>query len=337
MVGVTVVWGWFAWRYYDFMYVPPEDPGRDVVFVIEPGQTFLQVARALEAEHLVKDHKAFLKLADERGLTTRVKAGEFALSTAMLPDEVLSAITSSAGILHPFTVREGLTWWQTAKLVEEAGLGGFDEFEAAIHDPSLLAGYGIPADSAEGYLFPETYMLSKARENTAEAMARMMIDEFFANAKAVYGGELPDPETLHKLVTLASIVEKETGYGPERATIAGVYANRLDRPMRLQADPTVIYGLGPDFNGNLRLSHLEDKSNPYSTYQHDGLPPGPICSPGRAALEAALHPEEHDFLFFVAKGDGTHHFSKTLSEHTKAVNQYQRWGRNKKDYTSTKN
>ncbi len=337
MIGVTVVWGWFAWRYYDFMYVPPEEPGRDVTFVIEPGQTFLQVARGLEAENLVKDAKAFLELANKHGLTTQVKAGEFALSTSMLPEDLLRAVTSSAGIQHRFTVREGLTWWQTAKLVEEAELGTFDEFKAAIHDPALLAEYGIPADSAEGYLFPETYMLSKARENTADAVARMMIDEFFANAREVYGGELPAPEELHELVTLASIVEKETGYGPERPTIAGVYVNRLEKPMRLQADPTVIYGLGPDFNGNLRLTHLEDKGNPYSTYQHDGLPPGPICSPGKAALEAALHPEDHDYLFFVAKGDGTHHFSKTLKEHTKAVNQYQRWGRDRENYTSTKN
>ncbi|MGE4554039.1 MAG: endolytic transglycosylase MltG, partial [Desulfovibrionaceae bacterium] len=291
MVGVTIVWAWFAWRYYDFHYRPPETPGRDVVFVITPGETFLQLAGRLEAQGLIKNRKYFVGMAQDRQLTTQVKAGEFLLSTGMLPDEVLVRITTSAGILHRFTVREGLTWWQTARLAEDAGLCSVADFAAAVHDKALLERLHIPADSAEGYLFPETYMLSKALEHGAEDLVELMVKEFFAQAREVLGDPLPRPEALHRLVILASIVEKETGFGPERPTIAGVYANRLKRPMRLQADPTVIYGLGPDFDGNLRTKHLEDGSNPYNTYQHDGLPPGPICSPGALALKAAAEPE----------------------------------------------
>ncbi|WP_022660710.1 endolytic transglycosylase MltG [Paucidesulfovibrio longus] len=335
-LGMMAVGSWFLYRTWTFLNIPPEDPGRDVRFVIEPGQHFLTIARGLKEERLISDVKQFLAYAQDKQLTEKVKAGEFLLNTGWLPDRVLTTITSTPGILHRFTVREGLTWWQVADLVQEAGLGTYEEFDAAVHDPKLLAQFNIPADSAEGYLFPETYMLTRARENSAHSVAEMMVREFFKNAEAALGEKLPDPEKLHKLVILASIVEKETGDPSERPAIAGVYVNRLNRPMRLQADPTIIYGLGPSFNGNLRQSDLLDASNPYNTYQHDGLPPGPICSPGRAALAAAAHPEDHGYVFFVAKGDGTHHFSKTLREHNDAVGRYQKWGRNRKDYTSQK-
>lgn len=332
---MMAVGSWFLYRAWTFLNIPPEDPGQEVRFVIEPGSGFLGIARDLRKENLITDVKQFLALAEDRGLTGSAKAGEFLLHTGWLPEKILTTITSTPGILHRFTVREGLPWWQVAKLVEEAELGSYAEFDEAVHDPELLARFHIPADSAEGYLFPETYMLTRARESSARSVVEMMIREFFKNAKQALG-ELPEPDKLHELVTLASIVEKETGDPSERPAIAGVYANRLRRPMRLQADPTIIYGLGPSFNGNLRQKHLLDSENPYNTYQHDGLPPGPICSPGKAALQAAADPQDHDYLFFVAKGDGTHHFSKTLREHNDAVGRYQKWGRNRKDYTSRK-
>lgn len=335
-LGMMTVGSWFLYRTWTFLNLPPEDPGQDIRFVIEPGETFLSIARALKNDNLISDVKQFIAFAEGKQLTAKVKAGEFLLNSGWLPDQVLTTITSTPGILYRFTVREGLTWWQVAALVEEAGLGSAEEFNTAVHDPELLAQFNIPADTAEGYLFPETYMLTRARENSARSVAEMMLREFFTNALEALDGELPEPAKLHELVTLASIVEKETGAATERPAIAGVYTNRLRRPMRLQADPTTIYGLGPDFNGNLRQNHLLDPANPYNTYQHDGLPPGPICSPGKAALSAAAHPADHDFIFFVAKGDGTHHFSKTLQEHNDAVGRYQKWGRNRKDYTSRK-
>lgn len=333
--GIMAVGTWFIIKTSMFLYVPPEDPGREVVFVVEPGQTFLQIARNLHAENLITDVKRFWGMAEEKGLTAKVKAGEFLLHTNWLPDKVLETITSSPGILHPFTVREGLTWWQVGALMEEAGLATAEEFAAAVRDPELLAKYAIPADTAEGYLFPETYMLTKAGDNSARTLTERMVKECFRVVDEVYPMGRPTPQSLHQTIILASIVEKETGDVSERARIAGVYTNRLRRPMRLQADPTTIYGLGPEFNGNLRFKHLEDRGNPYNTYQHDGLPPGPICSPGKGAIEGAEHPEDHHYLYFVAKGDGTHHFSKTLREHNQAVGRYQKWGRDRKSYTSS--
>lgn len=335
-VGVMALGSYFMWKNHDFLNIPPEDPGREISFVIKPGATFMAVARDLQAEHLIKDAEMFLGMAEVKKLTNKVRAGEFILNTGWLPDQILTEITSKPGVMRKFTVREGLTWWQIGALVEKAGLGTAEDFSAAIHDKGLLAKYGIPADNAEGYLFPETYMLTKAHGMDAAGMAELMIQEFFKQARGVFGPDLPPAEKLHQYLILASIVEKETGDPSERFRIAGVYANRLKRPMRLQADPTTIYGLGQDFDGNLRTKHLLDPKNPYNTYQIDGLPPGPICSPGAEALKAAAFPEPHRFLYFVAKGDGTSHFSRTLKEHNEAVAKFQRWGRNRKNYTSTK-
>ncbi len=335
-IGLMAVGSYFMWKNFSFLHIAPEDPGQEIHFIIKPGSAFITIARNLENAGLVTDADMFVGLAEFQELTGKVRAGEFALNTGWLPDQILTEITTKPGVMQKFTVREGLSWWQVAALVEQAEMGTSEEFAAAISDPALLAKYNIPAETAEGYLFPETYMLTKAMHPDAQTMAELMIKEFFRKAKGVFGDELPAPDKLHWLVIMASIVEKETGDPSERFEIAGVYANRLKRPMRLQADPTTIYGLGREFDGNLRQRHLLDSANPYNTYQHDGLPPGPICSPGAEALKAAAFPAPHKYLYFVAKGDGTSHFSKTLTEHNTAVARYQRWGRDRKNYTSTK-
>jgi UPF0755 protein len=166
-------------------------------------------------------------------------------------------------------------------------------------------------------------------------MAEVMLKEFFRNARKVWPGGLPDFEEMQRTVILASLIEKETGDTSERARISGVFHNRLRRGMLIQCDPTIIYGLGPDFDGNLRKSDLTNRENPYNTYVHRGLPPGPICSPGLDSLLAAVHPEQHAYLYFVARGDGSHHFSRTLEEHNQAVRKFQ-LDRNRKTYRSTK-
>lgn len=335
-IGLMFVGSYFMWKNYSFLNLSPEDPGRVLSFVIEPGSAFITIARNLEAEGLITDADMFVGLAQVNDLTGKVRAGEFHLSTGWVPNQILTEITTTPGVMQKFTLREGLNWWQVAARVEKAGLGSAELFQQAVHDPELLKKYNIPAESAEGYLFPETYMFTKAHDMSETALAELMIKEFFRQAKGAFGDMLPAPQKLHELVVLASIIEKETGDPSERFRIAGVYTNRLKRPMRLQADPTTIYGLGQEFDGNLRFKHLEDKRNPYNTYQHDGLPPGPICSPGADALKSAAFPEPHRFFYFVAKGDGTSHFSKTLDEHNKAVARFQRWGRDRKGYTSTK-
>jgi UPF0755 protein len=195
-----------------------------------------------------------------------------------------------------------------------------EKFLHLCRDREFMQKLGITADSLEGYLFPETYTLVRG-EVDERSLLTTMVHRFFT----VWQG-LPKPEELplrrHQLVTLASIVEKETSDPAERAVIAGVFYNRLRKNMRLQSDPTTIYGL-EHFDGNLTRADLQQET-PYNTYVISGLPPGPICNPGRAALEAALHPAEVPYYYFVSKNDGTHHFSRNLQEHNRAVYRYQK-------------
>ena len=323
-----------AWLEKQFLTVPPETPGRDVLFRVEPGQVFTTISANLKKAGLITDKRRFLRLAQLTGKSSSIRAGQFKLNTGWRPAAVLEELTTSAGVMKRASIREGLTWWQTAAKIEAAGLGSYDTFAKAVTDPELLAGFGINAANAEGYLFPETYLLTPPRGDQSRYMVKIMIREFFKNAAKVWPGGLPNFKEMHKYVILASLIEKETGNISERKRISGVFHNRLKKRMLIQADPTIIYGLGPAFDGNIRRRHLLDKKNPYNTYTNPGLPPGPICSPGLDALRAAILPEHHSFLYFVAKGDGSHYFSKTLTEHNNAVRKYQ-LQRNQKTYRST--
>lgn len=310
-------------------------PGQERVVLIKPGTTLPAIAKQLEADGVIKNAYAFLALAKWQGHANGPRAGEFLLNTAWSPREILRVITSTGGILHKVVVREGLPWWTAAKLFEAEGLADVAGFERAMRDPALLAKYGIPAPSAEGYLFPETYQLSRGFIDGAPAVVEAMLKEFAKQAQKLWPAGPPAPAELRRIVILASLVERETGDASERARIAGVFQNRLAKNMRLQCDPTTIYGLGPSFDGDLKRAHLEDAANPYNTYARAGLPPGPICSPGLDSLRAAMSPEAHDYVYFVAKGDGSHEFSRTLDEHNRAVTRYQRH-RDKASYRSTK-
>ncbi|CCH48232.1 endolytic transglycosylase MltG [Pseudodesulfovibrio piezophilus] len=325
--------GYKAWQEKQFLTTPPETPGLDIIFRIEPGQIFTTISANLKTAGLVTNTHRFRKLASSKGKTALIRAGEFKLNTGWTPGRLLHELTSSTGIMKRVSIREGLTWWQTAALIQQAGMGTQDQFTKAIADPAILDEFDIQASNAEGYLFPETYLLTPPRNDQSHTIVRTMLKEFFKNANKVWPRGLPQWHELHTAVILASLVEKETGIPEERARIAGVFHNRIKKRMLIQADPTIIYGLGPSFDGNITKSHLLDRENPYNTYVHRGLPPGPICSPGLESLMAAVHPEHHDFLYFVAKGDGAHHFSKTLKEHNIAVRKYQ-LERNRKTYRS---
>ena len=245
------------------------------------------------------------------------------LHTGWLPEKVLETLVLGKPILYRLSLREGLTWWETARIVEEAGYATFEDFALTIQDKELLARYHVPFDSAEGFLFPETYLLQRPKEKNARPIVEMLLKTFWDRATRVWPEGRPEPEVLKHAVILASMVERETGVPAERPTVAGVFAKRLKIGMLMQCDPTVIYGLGPSFDGNLTRAQLNDADNPYNTYQRRGLPPGPICSPGLDALLAAVNPEDHDYLYFVSKNDGSHHFSKNLREHNNAVRTYQ--------------
>ena len=313
-----------GWQAYDFLYAPPETPGRERIIFIEPGSTFDQVARALQKENLIKDADRFRMLGKWKERISSIKAGEFRLSTGWTPSQILDALTYGKPLLHKVRIPEGLTWWQTGSVIEESGLASFESFDAAVHERSLLREFHIPWDTAEGFLYPDTYYFTRPVNNNATALVRVMLGAFWEHAASrVWPDARPTEKELKKVLTLASMVEKETGVASERGRIAGVFSNRVKKRMLLQCDPTVIYGLGTAFDGNLRRPHLEDGKNPYNTYRLRGLPPGPVCSPGLESLLAAKNPERHNYLYFVSKGDGSHHFSATLKEHNRAVRKYQ--------------
>ena len=319
--------GWLWYEAQVFLNSAPETPGREIFFDVTPGARLGQVSAALAEKGLVTDARKFSLLARYKQWENRLQAGRFALNSGWTPEQVLDALVNGKPVLFRITVPEGLTWWQTGRLLEEAGLVRFADFRDVVTDPDFLRHYGIPFATAEGFLMPDTYLLKKTDAQfkaQARAVAGRMVDNFWRKTAAVWPGKArPKPDDLKKWVILASVVEKETAIDAERPRVAGVYRNRLARQMLLQADPTVIYGLGPAFDGNLRRKDLDDPNNPYNTYQRPGLPPGPICSFGTAALASAVNPEAHDFLYFVAKTDGGEHvFSTTLTEHNRAVRQY---------------
>jgi UPF0755 protein len=222
--------------------------------------------------------------------------------------------------LYKLTVPEGYNQDQIAALVASAGFTSAEVFLKACTDPHLIQSKGIAAKDLEGYLFPDTYYFP--RPAAPETIISAMVQNFWS----VFTDEMKKRAdqmnlSIHKTVTLASIIEKETGVATERPLISSVFHNRLKKRMRLESDPTVIYGI-EDFDGNLTRKHLKTYT-PYNTYRIKGLPPGPIANPGKEAIEAALYPAESDYLFFVSRKDRTHHFSTNLSDHNKAVRRYQ--------------
>ena len=327
--------GLYGWNeVQNFLSTAPEKPGQSIILDIDPGMTLAQVADTLKEKNIVTDSRKFQLLARWEKKGRSLQAGRFLLSTGWTPEKVLDMLASGKSMLYKLTLREGLPWWTVAEILENEGFCKADDFAKIIHDPTFLHHWSIPFDSAEGFLFPETYMLPHPRElnmEAARAVADRLVEMFWKEVDKLWPEGRPAPSDLKRLTTLASIVEKETSVPAERARVAGVYNNRLRINMLLQADPTVIYGMGKNFKGRLLFKHLEDEKNPYNTYRRPGLPPGPICSFGSAALKAAKEPEEHKFLYFVATGKGREHkFSKSFREHNQAVQEYRAAMRQKK-------
>ncbi|MHA7839368.1 MAG: endolytic transglycosylase MltG [bacterium] len=314
-----------AWWIQSALAPVEKDPSRaDVVsFEVAPGDSLGRVARSLEAEGLVRDARAARWYARAEKLGSELKVGEYALSRSQSTPEILGILAEGRVRTHAVVIPEGLRATEIADRLAEAGLADREAFLEIVRDPETSRRLGVEGPGLEGYLFPDTYRF--ARGLPAERIAAAMVEEF----RSVYRELEPEARrqglSMRELVTLASIVEKETGVASERPLIASVFLNRIDRGMRLETDPTVIYGI-PDFDGNLKRVHLEDPGNPYNTYRIRGLPPGPIASPGRAALEAVLAPADSPYLYFVSRNDGTHVFSKTYAEHTRYVDRFQRRG-----------
>jgi UPF0755 protein len=308
---------------YFFLNERPETDGREVVFELKAG-SFASVARELEQQGIITDAFKFKILARLLGETSKVRVGEYALRTDMTPSEVLRVIVSGKSIQHPLTVIEGANIFDVAGLVEQKGLGSKKEFLALCRNPEFLRTVlGEPLTSCEGYLFPETYGIT--RFMTEKEIIQQMTARFLENYSKIEGAVGGIGLNRHQLVTFASIVEKETGFPAERPIIASVYHNRLRQGMRLQADPTVLYGKWIA-TGNLLLSITREDLltlNPYNTYMKTGLPAGPIANPGFEAMRASVHPAESEFLYFVSKNDGTHVFSRDYEAHNRAVQSFQ--------------
>ena len=254
------------------------------------------------------------------GRARALKAGEYRFTQPMHALDVIDKIARGDVYKRLLTFREGLTIDEMAQVFEEKGFGKADDFRKAAMNPTLVADLDPSAPDLEGYLFPETYSLP--RDTPASAIVEQMVAGFknaftpeMRNAVAASG------LSVRQLVTLASLVEKETSAGDERPLVAAVYRNRLRIGMPMQADPTVIFALqkAGQYNGNLTREHLRELDSPYNTYRYAGLPPGPIAAPGKASLQAAVKPADADYLYFVSKNDGTHVFASTLDEHNRNV------------------
>lgn len=299
----------------------PAGPEGSVIVRIYPGATLSRVAEILEERGAVSSARKFVWLARLTGKGARIKAGEYDLNPALKPSEVLDVLAEGKARLHQVTIPEGYTVAQIAAALEEAGLARAERFKAVCADPHLAASLGVEGADLEGYLFPDTYNL--AFYMTEEAIARLMVRRFLSVWKRLEGEAPVQGLSMRETVTLASIVEKEAARREEMPLISAVFHNRLSRGMKLQADPTVIYGLADQFDGNLTRSHLRCPDNPYNTYCQEGLPPGPIGNPGEAALRAAIKPARVNYLYFVSRNDGTHKFSASLAEHNAAVRAFQ--------------
>ncbi|GBE14525.1 MAG TPA: endolytic transglycosylase MltG [Proteobacteria bacterium] len=320
VIGVLVV-VLMSVRLFLAWNTPAEDPGRDVSIEIPSGTTLMLAAEKLHDEGVIRSIRSFVLLGKIKGLTGKVQAGELKFRTDMTPAEVLNVLSQGKAIAYSVTIPEGFTVRQIARLLDSKGLGDEQRFLSLAEDPVFSRSLGVPADRLEGFLFPDTYFWPKGMPEE-DLLARMVsrYRKVFDDGMKKRAAEMGMTEL--ETVTLASIVERETGVASERPLVSAVFHNRLKKGYRLQTDPTVIYGLGARFDGNLTRKELR-KDTPYNTYTRKGLPPGPIANPGEAALKAALYPADVPYLYFVARGDGTHVFSRTLVEHNRAVRKYQ--------------
>lgn len=290
---------------------------------IAPGSGTRAIGDTLVSSGIVRDAITYRLAVWLSGDARRLKAGEYRFDRPMTAREVVSKIAKGEVDLVRITFREGLTIADMAALFEAQGLGTAESFREAAGRVAAITDLDPAATDLEGYLFPETYAVS--RHIDAAKLIDAMVDRF----KVVLTPDLVEAArarglTVRQFVTLASIVEKETGATSERAMVAAVYANRLKIGMGLQCDPTVIYALqrAGKFDGNLRRDDLAFDS-PYNTYRYPGLPPGPIAAPGRGSLEAAARPADVNYLYFVSRNDGTHAFAQTLDEHNRNVQKFQ--------------
>ncbi|MGA2236734.1 MAG: endolytic transglycosylase MltG [Terriglobales bacterium] len=311
LIAVLAVGGWVAWQ----LYVPITPPA-DTSLLLHPGYSTRRIAVELKKAGVIRSELAF-GLWHVLHPKPSLKAGEYRFERQATLPEVYERIARGDIYFHVVTIPEGYTMFDIAKAMEDAGLGSASDFlQVAETQTQLISDLAPEAKSLEGYLFPNTYQFT--RTESLEEMAAAMVHQFREVAQEIgLNADVP------QVVTVASIVEKETAAPEERPIVASVYYNRLAQKMALDADPGVIYAelLAGTYQGSLHHADLAVNS-PYNTYRFPGLPPGPIGNPGRSSLQAALHPDSTKFLYFVSDGNGHHRFARSLEEHNRNVAAY---------------
>ena len=290
------------------------------IIMIESGSPLKKITQTLADQQLINSKFRFTILNRLLQSAGSLKAGEYEIAAGANPLNIIATLKQGISLQYKISFPEGFTRKQIKERLAAKNICSTDEFEKITTAAGNLKKWQIQAASLEGYLFPSTYCYSR------KTACREIIEAMLKTGKQKFQElKTASPKTnfsRHQILTLASIIQKEAGNVEEMPLIAAVFYNRLHRNMRLASDPTTIYGLGEKFDGNLRRRDLKHPS-PYNTYRHKGLPPGPICSPGSSAINAALNPADSDYFFFVSRNNGTHQFSKTYSEHQQAVRRYQ--------------
>ncbi len=324
LLGTTL---WLGSDLYRYAHQPSSKDETQLFFSISQGEGVNRMTHRLESKGLITSPLRFKWLARLKGEDKRLKAGEYRLAGNMTPNQILDVLVNGKPYLYRITIPEGFNLRQIADEINRLELSDGDQFLTLAMDPQVAGNLDIAQATLEGYLFPDTYYFPK--NVSPGAIIDTMVQHFQASFPAKWRQRARTLNlTVHEVVTLASIIEKETGDPSERPLIASVFHNRLKKRMRLESDPTVIYGI-KNFNGNLTRKDLRTRT-PYNTYMNRGIPPGPIANPGLASIEAALYPADTGYLFFVAKKDGTHYFSTNIKDHNRAVYRYQLRRRSKK-------
>jgi UPF0755 protein len=305
---------------YFIHYWTPAHSRYPIEIRVEQGDSLATVTRKLRDEQLIANGFLFSLWARLNGVEKRIHQGLYRFESRVPAREILDRLVTGRGIFQTVTIPEGLTIREIAELLERMQVASKDKFIAEAGNANLLGTLGLLDKGLEGYLFPSTYHFTPA---TPEKDIIVTMAEQFRRASVPVLNQRAGATSLtpHETLTLASIIEKETGIESERPLISAVFHNRLQRQMPLQSDPTVIYGL-KDFSGNLTRKHLQEPTA-YNTYRIAGLPPGPICNPGLSSIRAALQPAQVAYLYFVSRNDGTHLFSETIEAHNQAVKIYQ--------------
>lgn len=333
LIAIAATAGTVLYQGYRFARTAPSSDATTVVFEVRNGQTLSDVAKRLETEGLITDSRKFRLYARVKSLGGSVRVGEYALRRNMSPGEILRILASGRSIEYVVTVTEGLNRFEIASIVEKVGIGTREEFLKLTQDPDqikVLLGDLAPkleGPTLEGFLFPETYYVTRASgvRGLLKQMVGKFREKFLSVDMGALGSGAAEPLSPREVVILASIVEKETGAPEERPVISSVFHNRLRKKMKLQTDPTVIYGIWSktgSWNRNISRQDLVTPTE-YNTYVIEGLPPAPISNPGLLALQAAARPAKSEFLFFVSRNDGTHVFSREYGQHQKAVGEFQ--------------